>query len=303
MRNRIKPNKRKFRLGKDSRFRKIWTIGLSGLFGLTLFWGGYHLLNLKPSATDLPDYAVNLKRADWNEYTQIGQAVSKLTKGWIYSPNSLSDKQLITFDQKISKESLSVQTTQIKLLFTEEEAFRKADLDKALESYRSKLNLEMERELEEQTNRLKKNFQKEVTNQELALKNAIAKYNDELAAQYQVTLANLQLQLLLVDLSSRIKEPELEKQRIQEQIDSIHQEMYDKISIRQQQLGEELVQYKKQRQMLLDSEIASIRKQLINTTESALNQYRKSLEADFYQWRQQRQQDIQMVINLRQSQL
>jgi hypothetical protein len=260
-------------------------------------------MNSKPSVIDLPDYAANMKRADWNEYTKVGQAMGELVNGWAHPQSLLSKEQISKFEQKISEESLGIQTSQIKLLFAEEEAFRKTDLDKTLELYQSKLNQEMERELDLETVRLKIDYQKEVTNRESNIKNAIAKYNGELIAEYQVTLANLQLQLLLVDLSNRVKEPTLEKQKIQDQIDKIHQEMYDKVSIRQRQLSEELVQYKRQRQMTLDSEINGIRTQLAQKAESALNKYRNLLEADFYQWRQQRQQDIQMVINLRQSRL
>lgn len=279
-------------------------IGLLGLFGVTLIWQGYRLMTLEPSVTDLPDYAANLERADWNEYAKISGAMSELTGGWVYPKSSSQKKEKISiFQQKIAEESLSAQTNQIKLLFTEEEAFRKAELENALELYRNKLHLEMERELQEQTIRIKTNFEKEVTVRELAIKNTVTQYNEEMAAKYQVTLANLQLQLLLIDLSNRIKEPALEKQRIQGQIDKVHQEMYDKISIRQQQLSEELAQYKKQRQISLDSEIAGIRNKLANTAESAFNKYRERLEADFYQWQQQRQQDIEMVIDLRESRL
>lgn len=303
MRNRIKPNQLKFKQRSVFHYRKKWLIGLLGMLGIILIWQGYRFLNLKPSVNDLPDYAANMKRADWNEYTKIGQTMSELTKGWAYSKSALSDKQIRTFEQKISEESLGAQTAQIKQLFDEEEAFRKAGLDKTLELYRNKLHLEMERELNDEIVRLKSHYQKELTKQEFNNKKAIDQYNEELVAKHQITLANLQLQLLLVDLSNHVKEPALEKQKIQRQIDKIHQEMYDKLSIRQQQLSEKLAQAKKQNQMLLDAEIAGIRNQLAKTAENALNNYCKLLEADFHQWRQQRQQDIQMVINLRESRL
>lgn len=301
--NRIKLNNLKFKRGSAFRNKKKWIIGLLGLLGITLIWQGFRFVNFGSSVADLPDYAATMKRADWNEYTKIGQAMGEIMKGWDHPQNPLLKEQTSQFELKITEESLETQTSQIKQLFAEEEAFRKADLDKTLGLYRNKLNQEMEREIDLRTFRLKTDYQKEITNREFNIKNSIAKYNEELKSEYQVTLANLQLQLLLVDLSNRVKEPTLEKQKIQGQIDKIHQEMYDKISMRQQELTEELAQYKKQRMMTLDSEIKGIRTQSAQSVESALSKYRNLLEADFYQWRQQRQQDIQMVINLRQSRL
>ena len=200
MRSRIKPSK--LQLLKRSVFRggKRWLILIFGLLGITLIWQSYGWINFKSAAIDLPNYATDMKRVDWNEYSKIGQAVSELTSRWKSPNSSFSNQPIRNFEQKISKESLEAQTGQIKHFFAEEEAFRKADLEKSLEKYRYKLDLEMARELDVETNRLRARYQKQALQRELNLKNAVSKYNDELDAEYQVILANLQLQLLIVDL-------------------------------------------------------------------------------------------------------
>lgn len=303
MRSGIKPNNLQLKKRNIFQRKRQWlTLALS-LLGITLFWHGYRQLNLEPSTADLPDYATRMKRADWSEYTNIGRALSELTKGWTFPNPSFSDELIRDFEQRISKESIEAQTGRIKMLFAEEEAFRKADLEKSLEAYRYKLNQETARELDIKLNHLQTKYQKEISNFEQNYKKIISEYNEELDAKYQVTLANLQLQLLLIDLSTRIKDPQLEKQKIQDRIDKIHQEMNDKLTIRQRQLHEELDQYKKQSRLSLDAEIAIIRDQLTQAAEITFNKYRNLLEADFYEWREQRKQDIQMVINLRQSRL
>jgi hypothetical protein len=283
--------------------RKRWLIIMLGLLGIVVSWQSCRWMNSRTSGIDLPDYAANLMQVDWNGYTQIGREVSELTKQWLPAKSMVAGAEFGWFEQKISEESLSAQTTQIKQFFTEEESFRKADLEKDLDMYRNQLNLEMVQELDVETIRLKTRYQREFNRRERDIKDAITKYNDELLAGYQVTLANLQLQLLLVDLSNRINDPAVEKRKIQDQIDKIHQEMNDKLTSRQRQLSEELAQYKKQHQTALDLEIAGIRDRLAKSAESAISKYRNLLETDFNQWRQQRQQDIQMVINLRQSRL
>ena len=255
---------------------------------------------------DLPDFAAiaNARaraksRADWSGYSKISGEIAKLKQGWSLEERYFSKKPIAEFEQKISEESLLTQTSQIKQLFAEEETFRKTALAKSVALYRQKLQLEAERELEIKTAGLTNSFANEVGHQELDLKNVVEDYHAKLVNDYQVTLANLQLQLLLVDLSGDVKDPAGEKQKIQNQIEKIHQEMGDKVTVKQRQLAAGLEEFKQQRLLALNLEIAGLKVQLAATVEAELENYYKQLEADFNKWRQQRAREIQMVIDLR----
>jgi hypothetical protein len=273
-----------------------------GLLGLVVIWQVYGTIIIERSTADLPDYSRILdSNANWDQYQKLNLKVAALRNGWFQKNNTASEQRIAEFEQKISGESLTAQTAQIRLIFFEEKSFRENELNESIKLYQTKLYQELELEIAVKTASLKSIYDKEVNSKELEVRNALGKYNQDLAKEYQLTFTNLHLQLLLVDLSNSQKDPVVEKKRIQSQIDKIHREMYDKISIRQRQLFAEFDDFKKQRKTVLNLELGKLRNQLEASAAEELRKYRQALEQGFQNWIEQRKQETETAIDLRQN--
>ncbi len=276
-----------------------WVGSVFGLLGLifALIIGG--IIPIKPSNAHLPDYAAIVShRANWTQYQKITEGLDTLDKDWFRNHRNWKPPN-DQFEQQIARESLSSQTSQIKSMFVGEETFRRIGLEEALKLFNTQLHQDIEQRISIKSGVLRKKLDEDLGFKGREHEKAMADYNQELVNDYQVTLTNLQLQLLLTDLFNNTKDPVEEKKRIQNQINHIHQEMHEKISIRQQQLNAELEVYKKQRQKETESELEMLRGQWEAYAVEELRKYGQTLEEGFQNWLEQRQRETQSAIDQR----
>ncbi len=279
--------------------KRYWIIFLLGILGIVVIRQVYNVILTGHNIADLPDYSRILdSNANWGQYQKLNLGIAAFKKGWSLSNDNVSEQRIAEFEQKMSEESLMTQSAQIRQIYLEEKGFRENEQNEAFKLYQTRLYQELELDIAVKTAGLKSRFDKEINTKELEVRNAFEKYNRDLEQEYRLTLANLQFQLLLVDLSGSQEEP-VEKKKIQSQIDQIHQEMHDKIEIQRRQLSSEYDDFKKKRQIVLNFELEKLRNQSGASTAEELAKYRQALEQGFQNWLGRRKLETEAAVKLR----
>lgn len=273
-----------------------------GLIILVLVWLTCRIIYTEHSTKDFPDYAtIKQSNSSWSKYSKLSQVVTDLGAGWLNKDTNSFGEPVAKFGQKITGTSLAIQIDQIHAMFQEEKSFHENELSQSQKLYREKFQQEMAQEFAVKATAFKNLFDKDIKARELETQDSVTKFKSTILNEYQVELANLQLQLLLVDLSKNQKDPVLETQRIQSRIDFIHRDMQNKISMKQRQLLLELQEYQNQRQAVLNSELIKLRSELETIYVQQFNEYEIISKISFDNWLQQRRHQIQRAIDIRNS--
>lgn len=287
---------------QGSRFHfYLLLLGIAFGASLGLYWLKQNTTgskNVLPTAS--PDYSKNeLNQPDWSGYSQLGRVLPKFR----WSLPNLSPKTASNWKPPAYETSeFDRQVVEIGRIFGEEESFRTANLARSVRNYQSRLHQKLNARLNEHSAALTAAFNRDVHAKMEEFKQELLKYQQELSAEYQTSLANLNLRLSVSDLTADGKPPDASetKGQLEVELERMHQVMAAKIATRESELQAELNAFRTKRRVEMDATLNAEKAAGEADILAQVEQYRSGLEMNLADWSAKRQEEIEHAIALRQ---
>lgn len=287
---------------QGSRFHfYLLLLGIAFGASLGLYWLKQNTTgskNILPAAS--PDYSKNgLNQPDWSGYSQLGRVLPKFR--WSLpnlSPKMASNWKLPAYETS----EFDRQVEEIRRIFGEEESFRSANLARSVRNYQSRLHQKLTARLNEHSASLTAAFDRDVRAKKEELEQELLKYQQELGAEYQTSLANLNLRLSVSDLTANGKPLDASetKKQLEMELEQMHRVMTAKIATRESELQAELNAFRTKRRAEVDATLNAEKAAGEADILAQVEQYRSGLEMNLADWSAKRQQEIEHAIALRQ---
>jgi DNA repair exonuclease SbcCD ATPase subunit len=284
----------------------IWLIGIIIILGL-----GCGIFYLKIAA--VPAKSVVLARVDlqavlekhpnWDRYRQLQDQIDKLHRKWNNKNSAAKDNENIVNSGSENIAELYKQVNEIEQIYQDESRLKLDNLNNTIKGYVQNRTEQLNAALKERLNSINNQLNKELQN---LAKNNEAKaqaYINELQVDYQVKLSNLQLQLSLLDISGDPRKVKTEKNRIQNEIMQIKQEMGQKRAARESQLQKEFQAYAEECKKAAGKEFEQFKSEKETQVREEIAAYRQKLEGEYLVWRTNREQKVESAKKIRQDKL
>lgn len=239
---------------------------------------------------------------DWTKYQELQKEILKLDEKWKQNSGLPKSNNNDSENGIASNEAVGRQINGIEQMFKDEIAQKLDNLNQNLRDYSENLRNQMNSQLNEKVNLLNGQLKNEIQNKLSQMEKQLKDYRSLVNSEYQIRLANLQLQLATADLSSNKDDALSEKNKIQSEITGIRNEIDQKTTLEEQRLQKEAENYREIRNKEILLEIDQLKAELEKQYQTALAVYRQRLEADFNKWRTYRETNLKSAIELRKEQ-
>lgn len=275
--------------------------GLLTLIGVLLICGARdpsdYFSQFKVERVDLAK--LNAVIPDWSSYRQLSADLGRLEQNWVVAPAGDSS----SFDSSSSSGPLERQIDGISGIYSKEINLKLNNLNRSLEEYSRSRQNQTRLAVQQKVAGLKEGLDKELQERARADAAQLSRFGFKVQSAHQLDLANLYLQLSLSKLSvNQSKDLETQAQ-IKTAIAKINQTIERKIQEERNRLEVELDRFTAKRQQEVLAEIKAYQLQLHEELVADIKQFREQSEAEFTQWRRQRERERERAIKSRKAEL
>jgi hypothetical protein len=281
-----------------------WLIGLGIVIGL-----GCGLFYLKKAA--VPTKTIVLARVDlqaalkkhpnWERYLELQDQIEKLHRKWNNKNPVAKDNSGNSGSANITE--LSKQVNEIEQIFMDESRLKLDNLNNTIREYVRNRTEQLNVILQERFNSINNQLNKELQSLSKDNESKLQAYLNELQSDNQVMLSNLQLQLSLLDISGDPEKVKTEKVRIQNQIAGLTKEIEQKRAAREEQLRNDFKIYVEDRKKAAAKEFEQFKAEKENQVKADILVYRQKMEAEYLNWKANREQKVDSAKKVRQDKL
>lgn len=244
---------------------------------------------------------LSLQKPDWHSYIELENVFIEMRRNWsdfgikkkVDNGLELNEFVQTEFDRQIIK---------IKDIFSAEEDLKLAGLDQAFLEYAKKRRQTLDDFFQKRSININETLERELRQKEIETDQQILRYQYELEAEQRLSLVNLQLQLVIADLSTDRKGVSDGKETIQAKITAIKQAITQKVVLKKELLSKQLLAYEKQRRNKAGTELANLKISLETEFENDLTAYQAKLALNFNDWRQNQAPKFAKAIEIRRKQ-
>lgn len=285
---------------KGSKFRfYLLLVGIASGAALGLYRLNQHLPVSQRGLSNIPDYGkIDGNQPDWSGYSQF----SRLFTGFHWTLPNLSPKASEKWKLPVDDTSeFNRQIIEIDRIFGEEESFHAADLERSVRNYRLRLTQKLAARLNELSAALTAAYNRDIQAKTEEFKHELLKYQQELGAEYQISLVNLNLRISVSDLmnNSTPADASEAKKQLEAELARMHRVIAAKITAREAELHAELNAYQAKRRSEMTTKLNAERAAGEAEIQSQVEQYRSGLETSLANWSAKRREAIERAIALR----
>jgi hypothetical protein len=280
-------------------------IGILVLLGLSC--GAFYLRK----AVIAPTKTVVLARVDlqaafknhpnWDRYLELQTQIDKLRRKWNSKNAAAQDAATDSGSNNIKE--LNKQVNEIEQIYIDESRLKLDNLNNTIKEYVQNRTAQLTAILKERFNNINNQLTKELQNQAQDNETKLQAYLNQLQNDNQVALANLQLQLSLLDISGDSVRTKIEKTKIQKEIDSIKQAIEQKKVDREAALQAEFQVYADNKKKEASAEFGQFKAEKEGQVQADILAYRQKLEHNYLNWKTVREQKLDSARKLRQDKL
>lgn len=237
---------------------------------------------------------------DWRKYLQLNTELKKLCQKWGVKNQSSAKKGEHVSASGLFPE-LQSQEGAIEEIYKEESQLKLENLNKSIQEYTQTKTRQVNQALNEEFRRINFRLNNDIQIKTQTNEAEFKAYCNELQNEYQLTLANLQLSLSLLDISPNSDQNKAEKEKLQTEIKQIQTEIALKKTVKKKTLDEKLKQWIEKRKEEAKQEFERFKTNQEQKLEAEILAYRKKLEKDFSDWQQRHKDELDSTKKLREA--
>ena len=236
---------------------------------------------------------------DWNGYLKLEDSLKRFNQIWTEKkpnyPKKLAEKDYI-------RENFEGQIREIQKISSDEEKLKLTELNNNFAAYSQKMKRQFELEFEKRAASINQSLEADLKQKKLAKEEQIYDIRQELEGEHHYNLVNLQLQLTLLDLSTSKEGVQSQKDSLLMDIARIKRDIDIKVSAEKKNLLDQFIKYEKQQRKEVKDQLEELKNELERKRMANLAEYRNKLEINYHKWQENKKQNFERAILIRQKQ-